>query len=799
MNTFRSWSEIYPSGSDFKAHILEIQEFATPRERSLQWAQNLRFLTPFEQANPDRDADWSDDEGLSCHHCRDYPYFNSPYPQQPTVTALRLTQPGELKGCDHYIAVSYCWRQPKSQNISDSPDDRSYTVYTKPPNNTRDSRPNKAPKSILDRAIAYASFYGIRFIWIDQECIDQDNRLDQEVGIQSMDLVYERSAAPVGILQTFLDSQWQLDTLWHLHENKDLDYDQVKRAIQLLEHISEDPWFSRAWILQESTSAGDCIDLLVRYDSSLSIPEFWGAVSGEIELQFEELLRLHHSAVEQLSRHHFGSTALSVAEHFDRVSDKLLQHSGNVDEVEDYIGEGDKMMTRLVKVMERILLHTPSDYWNTRIPSHRTACNASLASMYLSNCFNSKPMDRSAILANMCQYPIRIDTIMAQSNKYPLETCLFVQAILNGDLSFLVGVKKEAWNDLCSTRDGFSWLPPHITSLDPKQSESWIEGIQPFRLLNHLITKDGLSLLGFLWTVDEMVDVTDLQAKFSPLFEELSRSQTKEWAELENEMEQWTEFKDAGIPVPRFSKMEDLVTTSQNLSRWTDEPLFEKLCCELVWSILQKLVEQGLNMLADAIWQSFRTKVRLFTSSEWVSIKERYDSQQNGPTTIDEWIEENGELEARTLPDSCTQALQLHDDAQNLMIVRKPHPFSGRNGHQYMPINPWFVERVLNKGYFYYGRLAGQGGGPLSTFDVDKPTQVLLPYSTGMDKFDVDWNGRLPAMQTKRIAWVVEEVCMGDTDKVKGGQNELRSFGSEGMVAGMWKLGDTEPGRYNLC
>jgi hypothetical protein len=68
-----------------------------------------------------------------------------------------------------------------------------------------------------------------------------------------------------------------------------------------------------------------------------------------------------------------------------------------------------------------------------------------------------------------------------------------------------------------------------------------------------------------------------------------------------------------------------------------------------------------------------------------------------------------------------------------------------------------------------------------------------------MDKFDVDWNGRLPAMQTKRIAWVVEEVCMGDTDKGKGGQNELRSFGSEGMVAGMWKLGDTEPGRYNLC
>jgi hypothetical protein len=303
-----------------------------------------------------------------------------------------------------------------------------------------------------------------------------------------------------------------------------------------------------------------------------------------------------------------------------------------------------------------------------------------------------------------------------------------------------------------------------------------------------------------LWTIDGIVDVADLQAKFSPLFDELSRSSTKEWAEIENEMEQWPEFKDAGNLVPPFSKMENLVTTSQDVSRWKYEPLFEKLCCELVWSILQKLVEQGLDMLADAIWQFFRTKVRLFTSSEWESITERYNTEENGPTTLDEWIEENLELEARALPDSCTHALRLRDDVQSLMIVRTTHPFSGRNGHQVMQINPWFVERVLEKGYFYYGHLADQGGdGPLATFDVDKPTQVLLPYSKGMDEFGVQWNGRLPPMQTKRISWVVEEVCMGDTNKVKEGQDELRSFASGGMVAGMWKLGDTEPGRYNLC
>jgi hypothetical protein len=113
---------------------------------------------------------------------------------------------------------------------------------------------------------------------------------------------------------------------------------------------------------------------------------------------------------------------------------------------------------------------------------------------------------------------------------------------------------------------------------------------------------------------------------------------------------------------------------------------------------------------------------------------------------------------------------------------------------------PWFIERVLENGYFYYGSLAGRGrDGPMATFDVDKPTHVLLPYSKGMDEFGVEWNGRLPAMQTKRIAWAVEEVCMGHTNEVRGGQNEHRGFASEGMVAGMWKLRGTEPRRYNLC
>ncbi|KAL2066580.1 hypothetical protein VTL71DRAFT_2651 [Oculimacula yallundae] len=800
MNTFRSWNEIYSSGLEFKADILEIQKLATPRERSLQWAQNLRLLTPVEQANPDRDADWTDDEGLTCHRCCDFPYFNSLDPSQPSVTALRLTQPGELRGCDHYIAVSYCWRQPKNNDKS-NPDVRSYKVYT---NKTGDSRPNKAPNIILDRAIAYASYYGIRFIWIDQECIEQDDRLDQEVGIQSMDIVYERSAAPIGILQTYLTSQWQLDMIGYLDSEKDLDHEQVTQAIELLEQIAGDPWFSRAWILQESTSAGDCIDLLIRYDPSLSLPESFKGLEGELEFQFELLLQLCTFAAKELSRHHLVPASFKdgITEIMSNAWDAVIRNGGNVDETVAFIDQGEALMERLAKVIERILLHTPSDYWNTRIQTHRTACNAALAIMHLNNCFNSKPMDRLAILANLCQYPIRVDTTMAKLRGFPLETSLLVQGVLNGDLSLLIGLKKEVWNDLSPTTDGFSWVPPLVTHLDPKDSEAWIEGIQPFRLRDHHITSDGLDVLGFLWTVDGVVDVSDLQARFSPLFEELSQFSKKEWTKVDEDMAQWPALKDLGRSV-HLAQHEGLVVKGQELSRWKFEPLMNKLCSDLIWAILQKILSLHLDTLCDAIWHFLRSKVRFLSSSEWKSVKDAYNAEEGGPATLDEWIEENVDLESRALPESFSEALKLDGDVQDFMFVRTTDPFSGRGGKPVKQIHLWFVERVLEKGCFYYGHLANStGDGPLATFDVDGPTQVLLPYCEGIEKFGVEWNATLPPMRNKRISWVVDEIRTEDagidTASFPDADLKLRNFKSQGMVAGMWKLGDTKPSRYNI-
>ena len=176
----------------------------------------------------------------------------------------------------------------------------------------------------------------------------------------------------------------------------------------------------------------------------------------------------------------------------------------------------DVLLARIERAKQLLLQHTPSDEWTARIPTYRIVCNAVLANEFLVHCFNSKLTDRIAILANMCQYPIRIDTTKVLGSVYNLSTCLFTQALLNGDLSFLIWLRTKVWAKSRGENVGFSWLPPENTSLNPESLEPWLEGIQPFRLVDHKIALDGLSFLGFLWTVDLKVDMTGLQTNTHP-------------------------------------------------------------------------------------------------------------------------------------------------------------------------------------------------------------------------------------------------------------------------------------------
>lgn len=59
---------------------------------------------------------------------------------------------------------------------------------------------NTVRDAVLDGVIKYAVCHGIHLIWIDQECINQDDFREKETALLSMDLVYRSSNYPLGLL-----------------------------------------------------------------------------------------------------------------------------------------------------------------------------------------------------------------------------------------------------------------------------------------------------------------------------------------------------------------------------------------------------------------------------------------------------------------------------------------------------------------------------------------------------------------------------------------------------------------------
>ena len=99
-----------------------------------------------------------------CPACEDIPLF----PKDPTQIKrfrIRRLQPkgiaqSKLPPCADFLAVSYCW----SSQTETSSNETIYEVIEE----DGTIRKMRAPKVVIDRAVDFASYNGIRMIWIDQ-------------------------------------------------------------------------------------------------------------------------------------------------------------------------------------------------------------------------------------------------------------------------------------------------------------------------------------------------------------------------------------------------------------------------------------------------------------------------------------------------------------------------------------------------------------------------------------------------------------------------------------------------------
>lgn len=167
----RPFGDIYKDSKALHDSIKEIIDIAlveAPSDESLK----LRFITPRVYS----------DEWYHNDACTDY----------------ELTAP--IDRVD-YVSVSYCWTHP--QSTDGLPPIPQYRVYDAN-NETLPPRPPRCPLLIFHHALVFARFNGLRYLWIDQECIDQTCTEDVESHLAIMDRVYSQSRFTVAMLSVTL-------------------------------------------------------------------------------------------------------------------------------------------------------------------------------------------------------------------------------------------------------------------------------------------------------------------------------------------------------------------------------------------------------------------------------------------------------------------------------------------------------------------------------------------------------------------------------------------------------------------
>lgn len=569
----QAFCDIHKEPEDMRKQMFEIAQHMRPRDGARDWARNLRLLIQ-DQTEEIQARRSNCVEGLRSHRidqeadctCKHLPPFASNNP-----LSLRLGGPTDFRDCVHYIAVSYCWQRNDETNFP--PPTCPHAERLTDGNDTRSIR---APSSVLDRAISYAVNHDIRAIWIDQECIDQSDPEDKQVGIQAMDLVYQRSSHPLGILDTYIETQIQMDAFAAMVKGTSCEPDQLEGMDEVLEMLTDDQWFYRAWTLQESTSAEMSMVLLIGCDYRLDKPAFFGALSGEIQISIED----------------FQDALLS-----GRCTIEELLASSEVDKGTAINASNNADL--LWNLMPTIYPGWPNTVYR------RQACNAAQAATFLENRENSVFSDRLAILANLCNYEKRIDTSVMETGGYGFSTCALTLATLNGDTSLLGGYNGtyrstytfEAFdpslsfaNDHRNNGDnyytcnspsssyGFSWGPDSTGRL--KNIEYLEENSRGFRVRPATLSQDGLALDGVLWQMSHWIPLPTLQQQFASRYRQELRKQELGAQNRTPDFE-YSEWRSS------HSSADDLVR-------------------DVVWSLLLHLVDVRLLELAQTLWNYFQ-------------------------------------------------------------------------------------------------------------------------------------------------------------------------------------------------
>jgi hypothetical protein len=277
--------------------------------------------------------------------------------------------------------------------------------------------------AVLKRVIKYATYFDNKPFWIDQICINQANEGEKEVAIQAMDLVYSLSKNSVAIINRHIGTRDELYILIMLMKgtySKDIKRKGVRinsnghllsptrcgEALKLIERLTSTSWWMRAWTFQEDYKAAVNMVLLISHHPSLEqlkrSKKIFGSVPGELCVKSTNF-------------------RTEVTKFCQAYLNEFCGDQKNVKVCKEILGRAGKYT---------ILLREKSQDGDDvfRKPMAPTIL-ADIAVRQI-----TKPWDRLAIVANCCDYGIRLNVDELRCRKFSHSLALLAQHLLNGEI-----------------------------------------------------------------------------------------------------------------------------------------------------------------------------------------------------------------------------------------------------------------------------------------------------------------------------------------------------------------------------
>ncbi|KAI1202204.1 heterokaryon incompatibility protein-domain-containing protein [Nemania serpens] len=409
-----------------------------------------------------------------------------------------------------YVAVSYTWEFSEEEEQQESC--RSFGGYFIESRKTGEpAQPSNIRDVVWERVLCYAEHVKCDTIWIDRECVDQDNAKEKETAIQNMHLVYSLSRQPVALLTHIIQAAEELDIIVSLLSG-DLKEGKESAALDLLDEITSDLWWQRAWTFQEDYRASTRMTLLIPHTANLE----------------------HHKQVarDRFNRPLLGTLAGEIcikSTDFRRCATEFcLRHKEKRPET--------------AAICNRIIA-TAGKYNVLLRDSHPsgayTSVSRSMTPTVLADIGRRGILaesDRLAIAANCCGYSVRLDTTALNKYGSSLSLSMLALCLLNGEI-----IENHPRPRRGTLKDSiFTYLTKQfLRSFRPPIDEG-LTFIKSCRFVDPVLTPSGTRTHGHLWRLGKVIRPRPLKRKkystLSPLETLATDLQYKKYGESYTEL-----------------------------------------------------------------------------------------------------------------------------------------------------------------------------------------------------------------------------------------------------------------------